>query len=118
MGISLILISSAGFIRPALLRNAVQEIDYDPLSNLAIGFITTVAGLAVVLSHNIWEANWLVWITILGWVMLIKGFLYMTAPRHLLGLSRVLIRNEFFMYIWLVLAFILGSHLMSKGFGF
>ena len=37
------------------------------------GLFDFAAGLAIVLTHNVWAANWRVLITILGWLMLIRG---------------------------------------------
>ena len=40
-----------------------------------------VFGLAVIISHNIWEMSARVVITVFGWSMAIKGALYMIWPR-------------------------------------
>jgi hypothetical protein len=37
------------------------------------GLIDLAAGLAIVLTHNVWVANWRVLITLIGWLMLIRG---------------------------------------------
>ena len=37
------------------------------------GLLTLVAGLAVVLTHNVWTWNWPVIITIFGWAMVFAG---------------------------------------------
>ena len=41
------------------------------------GIITMPAGLAIVLVHNRWSADWQVLITILGWLALISGVIRM-----------------------------------------
>ncbi len=40
---------------------------------IATGYITFLLGLATVVAHNVWVADWPVAITILGWVTLLKG---------------------------------------------
>ena len=39
------------------------------------------AGLAVVLTHNVWVADWPVLITILGWLTAIAGAFRLLAPQ-------------------------------------
>ena len=38
------------------------------------------AGLAIVLTHNIWAADWRVLITLFGWLNVIGGALRLFAP--------------------------------------
>jgi cytochrome bd-type quinol oxidase subunit 2 len=51
------------------------------------GFITAVIGLLIVTYHNRWTKNWTVLITILGWLVLIKGILLIAFPQFLHSLS-------------------------------
>ncbi|MFH1375208.1 MAG: hypothetical protein ABIH35_00895 [Patescibacteria group bacterium] len=45
------------------------------------GFMALVAGFAIVSYHNIWENNWTVLVTIVGWIALIKGILLLVSPK-------------------------------------
>jgi hypothetical protein len=45
------------------------------------GFILMPAGLAIVLTHNVWAADWRVLITILGWLTAIGGALRLLGPQ-------------------------------------
>lgn len=47
------------------------------------GLISMAAGLAVVLTHNVWTADWRVLITLLGWLALIGGALRLIVPQEL-----------------------------------
>ena len=44
------------------------------------GLLTLLAGLAIVLTHNVWEAGWPVIITILGWLSVIGGAFRIVFP--------------------------------------
>ena len=44
------------------------------------GFLTLLGGLALVNTHNVWEAGWPVIITILGWLSVIGGVARMLFP--------------------------------------
>ncbi len=47
------------------------------------GFIAIVFGVLIIENHNIWEANWTVIITIIGWIALLKGILLLVFPTKL-----------------------------------
>jgi hypothetical protein len=44
------------------------------------GLLTLTAGIALVLAHNVWVADWRVIITILGWLGVIGGIGRIIAP--------------------------------------
>ena len=46
------------------------------------GVITLPAGLAIVLTHNVWTADWRVLITILGWLAVIGGAIRISVPQQ------------------------------------
>jgi hypothetical protein len=58
------------------------------------GLFDFAAGLAIVLTHNVWAANWRVLITILGWLMLIRGAVRIVAPETIMGFAAKVIRNK------------------------
>ena len=49
--------------------------------NLALGylagFLAVVVGLLIVVSHNVWVADWRAIITVVGWLALLKGIVLM-----------------------------------------
>ena len=49
------------------------------------GLIALMLGLLVVVSHNIWSCDWRVIITIVGWLMIIKGVARMLMPDKIIG---------------------------------
>jgi hypothetical protein len=52
---------------------------------LVSGIFTMAGGIATVIAHNIWSGGALpVAVTVLGWMMLIKGLALMAAPPQLL----------------------------------
>jgi len=50
---------------------------------ISTGYISLLLGLATVVLHNIWVADWRVVITILGWSTLIKGILKIGFPEFI-----------------------------------
>ena len=47
------------------------------------GAMAAVVGLLIIRSHNIWEASWVVIVTIIGWIALLKGFVLLVFPGRL-----------------------------------
>ncbi len=52
----------------------------DKTVTISTGYITFLLGLATVVAHNIWVADWRVTITILGWITLFKGIEKIAFP--------------------------------------
>jgi hypothetical protein len=117
MGVSLVIFAVAGFLRPQLVSAALRDFDHESFSTLSIGFIAVIAGLAVVLSHNVWEASWRVIVTLFGWSSLIKGSVYLLAPHSLIRVGKPLFKNETWTRSILVGTLIVGAYLAYKGFG-
>jgi hypothetical protein len=117
MGISLAVFSLAGIVRPTLIHSAVQDFDHETFSTLSIGFMAMVAGLALILSHSVWDGTWRVWISLFGWSAFLKGCVYMMAPQQLIGFSKTLFKNDSWIRMYLVATLVLGLYLTYKGFG-
>jgi hypothetical protein len=58
------------------------------------GLFDFAGGLAIVLVHNVWAANWRVLITLIGWLMLIRGAVRILAPEAIMGFAAKAIRNK------------------------
>jgi hypothetical protein len=58
------------------------------------GLITMSVGMAIVLTHNVWAANWPVLITVLGWLMAIGGAFRIIVPQGTERIGRAMMRNK------------------------
>ncbi len=56
------------------------EMTKDKAFVISTGYISLLLGLATVVLHNVWVANWTIAITLLGWATLIKGILKIGFP--------------------------------------
>jgi len=45
------------------------------------GLITLTAGLAIVLAHNVWAADWRILITLIGWLAVLSGLVRVIHPQ-------------------------------------
>ena len=80
MGYFMFLTGSALFLsketRTAMLENMKNNESF----LIAMGYITLLIGLPIVILHNVWELNVLGLVTLMGWVTLIKGFVFLAKP--------------------------------------
>jgi len=78
----------------------------DRTITISTGYITFLLGLATVVAHNLWVADWRVAITILGWVTLFKGI-------EKIGFSnRVNKKAQMFkklQWLWGLIIFLIGA---------
>jgi hypothetical protein len=58
------------------------------------GLMDFAAGLAIVLVHNVWVPNWRVIITLLGWLLLIRGAARVLIPETLMGYAKTMLRRQ------------------------
>jgi hypothetical protein len=75
------------------------------------GLLTMTAGMAVILTHNQWVANWPVLITVLGWLAAIGGAVRIVAPQGTERVGRAVLKHKHGLTIggavWLALGAIL-----------
>jgi hypothetical protein len=64
-------------------------------------------GLAIVLTHNIWTADWRVLITLFGWLSAIGGAVRLAASDTVMRTGLAMLRRRYFVTgaatIWIVL---------------
>ncbi len=92
----------------ALIRNA-------PAAWLA-GLLAMTAGLAIVLGHNVWSGGALpVIVTLVGWVALLKGLLFLLLPPEAeAGVFLQAFYYERFFYMYTAISLLLGTYLTYR----
>lgn len=74
------------------------------------GFINFVLGLLLVLYHNVWVSSWVVIITVVGWIMLVKGVTLLLIPKQMLALTKPIMSKNA-IGVWSVIALVVGVYL-------
>jgi hypothetical protein len=72
------------------------------------GFLLMPAGLAIVLTHNIWTADWRVLITIFGWLNVVGGALRLFGPPLLVRTGKAMLKQPHFTSIAAAIWVIIG----------
>ncbi len=80
------------------------------------GVIAFMPALAVVLTHNVWAADWRVLITLLGWFALLTGAFRILFPQEVMRLGRRAVANPNTFLIAGVIMLILGAILCFYGY--
>lgn len=90
----------------AKLLGRIIEYTENKTITICTGYITFLLGLATLVAHNIWVADWRVFITILGWITLLKGIEKIGLP------DRVNRKAQFFksrQILWGCIIFLIGA---------
>jgi uncharacterized membrane protein len=58
------------------------------------GLLSMTAGMALILTHNIWVANWPVIITLIGWLATLSGAARLLVPDKIEAFGRSTLRQR------------------------
>jgi hypothetical protein len=94
LGPLMVIVGAGILINPKPFRTIAGEVVRSLTLVYLFGFFDLVAGLAIVLTHNVWVLNWRVLITLIGWLMLIRGAVRVLAPETVMGYAAKVMRNK------------------------
>ncbi|MCA9362406.1 hypothetical protein KC906_03440 [Candidatus Kaiserbacteria bacterium] len=114
-GLTLVVFILIALLRPVFLEAALRDLRPYSFPLLIAGFVGIIGGLAVILSHNVWEMSWRVIITIFGWAALAKGVMYVAFPEYLLRTAGKVLGDRCRTPV-LLIALLFGIYLTYQGF--
>lgn len=92
----------------------ILEFAKDQKFAILASFLAIIIGLLNILFHNIWEANWTIIITLLGWTALLKGVVMFIFPvKAIQTIDFINIKLIQAVYIFL---FMCGVYLLNMGY--
>jgi len=113
----ILVLAAAGLLLNRKIMDAVaREILGSAVFLSFLGLIDFAVGLAIVLNHNLWVADWRVIITILGWLLIIRGAARVLIPDQLKGFATKFLKNK--NAVTAALAGTLGLGLVLSYFGY
>lgn len=80
IGPLLVIVGIGVLLNPTHYANMTEEFLKDPQLYYFSGTTAFLIGMAMVLHHNIWVADWPVVITVIGWMSIIKGAIRILFP--------------------------------------
>jgi len=97
-------------------RGIVKEFLKSPGLIFLTGLITLPIGLAIVLTHNVWVADWPVLVTLIGWLAVISGIARIFAPKQILKTGKKVAANKNFPMIGGLIWLAIGAVLCFFGY--
>ena len=111
-----LVIGLALLINRAAFRTLADEFLHSPALMFLSGVITLPAGLAIVLTHNVWAGDWRILITILGWLAVVGGALRLLAPQRATAIGRTMLANPSTLHISTGVYLVIGALLSFFGY--
>jgi hypothetical protein len=113
----ILLVPGIGILfNPRAFRTMATEVVGNLTLVYLFGFIDLAAGLAIVLTHNVWTLHWRVLITLLGWLLLLRGAARILVPDTIMGYAAKIIGNKLFFQVSGTVIVILGLVLCFFGY--
>ena len=81
-------------VNPRPFRAMATEVIGSTTLVYLFGLIDLAGGLAIVLTHNIWVPSWRLLITLIGWLLLIRGTVRVLITDMIRGYAAKLIHNK------------------------
>lgn len=117
IGIFLMLVSASMIVRRRTIDLLFEA--YEKATTVYVtGIVETMLGIIMVLNHNIWTADFRVAITLIGWMLLLRGVGRTFFPRETAKTLAKFRKMESYFVPLLVGIFIFGAYLAYKGFGY
>ncbi len=113
------LLAVMGFVvlaQPERVRQMADEFLESHALIFLSGVITLPVGLAIVNTHNVWEADWPVLITIFGWLAVLAGVARLAFPEIMKTMGRTMNENATVLRIPGILMLALGAYLSYQGY--
>lgn len=114
MGLLMLIVGLAATANKELIPKIVKEISKNYALLIFSGFILTLFGLIIILSHNVWTSDWRMLITIMGWLILLKGLFRLFAPDDVAKFISKM--NDFWFATARLICVIIGIYLIYIGF--
>ena len=108
IGPVMLVIGLAVFANPRGFRDMAEEFMASKALMFLSGFLVMPAGLAIVLTHNVWTADWRVLITIFGWLNVIGGAVRLFGPLFIVKAGHTMLKQPHFTTIVAALWVVLG----------
>ena len=116
IGPVMLVIGLAVFANQRGFREMAEEFMASRALMFLAGLIIMPAGLAIVLTHNLWSADWRVLITIFGWLNVVGGAVRLFEPPFLIKTGRAMLKQSWFIPIAAAIWVVLGSLFCLFGF--
>ena len=116
IGPYIVLIGTGLIFNQKLFRQIMEDFPKNHALVFVTGLFTFIAGLAILLFHNIWVADWRVIITVFGWAAFIKGIWLAVLPGTLVKTTKLYMKNINLVMIPWAIMILVGIFLTVQGY--
>lgn len=88
IGITFVVFAAGVALNLNIYTSVVRRIIENPLLLFMVGSVDLILGLLIVMVHNDWSYSWTVLVTIVGWLLVVRGFIRIVFPRVVLAIAR------------------------------
>lgn len=116
LGLSFLIIGIALLFKTKDFQNTAKDVAKSNAFMTLISIIPLVIGLSIIIGHNIWEKNWTIIVTIVGWLIFIAGIIRLFFHKHIMKTCAKISKNKK-AFVWAgIILIIIGLYLAGKGF--
>jgi len=115
IGLYLLSVSLASLIHQNRFKKVAQEVMASPVLLATIGRKSLLIGLIILIPHDLWVCKWPVLITLIGWIMVLRGLMLLFFPKAVVRFFKSLMEKNGFLFcswIW----FLIAIYLIWVGF--
>jgi hypothetical protein len=116
LGPMFVVVGIALLSTPQRFRTILQEFIGSAIWLYLAGFIGLLAGIALVLTHNVWAADWRLIITLIGWVTLVRALISIFQPQWIVAAGTAILKQRGIFFGAAVLILIVGLILSYFGY--
>ena len=113
LGPILLIVATGITVNRDLFHKALQDFYQKEALMFYNGILALIVSLMIVVSHNIWVADWNIIITIFGWLGIAKGILLIIFPNIARKIMQFYQKSKLALKIHSIVIFILGIILTS-----
>jgi hypothetical protein len=101
-------------LNPSRIKQIIKDLA-DQKFTILISFLAIIIGLLNILFHNIWESDYRIIITLIGWIALVLGLSLFIFPKHAVNWIDYI--NIKFVQVLYILLFLIGVFLLNMAYG-
>jgi len=103
-------------LRADRVRHLVDRIEKEELMMTVVGMVVTVLGVFLVMIHTTWGTSLEMVVSVLSWVVLLKGILALFAPKSLIEFASGFTTSDSDIRGFAIVVLIVAIYLLAQSF--
>ncbi len=114
IGLYFLILGVLSVLRSRQIKIMGKDFASSPITLAVSAEISLLFGLVIAIDHSIWEYNWKGLITVLGYLMILRGILRFAFPQQVKKMVTKMTNRGFWLSVILML--VIGGLLTYRGF--